>query len=592
MASRKLPEWNLSALFAGYDDPKLAETLEVSLRRCAEFRSVYAGKMAKKIAGPTEMRELLERYEQLTEAVSKPLLYAELRFAECCTDQKRGAFLNQMRGESIKLRNELLFFTLELVKLPKELLERCIASSECARYANYLRNHCARQPYYLSESEERIFQERDLTGREAFLRLFDEELARRKFEIKLGKKRIYKSETDLLNMLYSGRRAERKAAAEALSRGLREDAPRLALISNTLAEDKRVEEKLRGIPTAETSRHLSNEISQEMVDAMSRAVTERYDIVQRYYRFKAKVLKLKKLYDYDRYAPTLTKDSTMSFGEARESILEAFLTFSNRYGEAAKLFFDRSWIDAAPREGKRGGAFCSFMTPDTHPVVFMNYTGSLREVFTLAHELGHGLHAHFMKPQGILNFDTPLTVAETASVFAEMLLFAGLKKKVKNRKALLSMYMSKLENIIATVFRQVSMYRFEQDVHAARASGEISIERLNSFWRTRQKEVFGSSVTLSPGYDVWWSYIPHFLHSPFYVYAYAFGELLTLALYSQYEARPEGFADRYLEMLSLGSSKSPEELVAPFGLSLKNPEFWNGGVQLIESLLAQAEALR
>ena len=589
-SSNHLPAWDLKDLFSSLHDPAIERSLRSAGRAARAFSDRYKGKMLKRAGAAAALRRALLQYERVFVAALKPLEYAQLLFVEDLSKAERGAFLQRMKARFIEIQSEMLFFELELLTFPDALLKRLIRSPLLKDYSNYLVKVLDSKPHRLSEREERLLDQKALTGRSAFVRLFDEELALKRFMLTLRGRRRELGETQLLDLLYSRDRAQRKAAAEALTAGLKQESRRFTYITNTLAEDKGVDDKLRHFSSPEASRHLANEISQEMVDAMSGAVTAHYGLVQDFYRFKARVLGLDRLYEYDRYAPVVQAESRMSFAQAREHVLRSFSAFSGRYAEIAALFFDKRWIDAARRKGKRSGGFCSYATPDLHPYVFVNYTGSLREVFTLAHELGHGVHGYLMRSRGLLNADTPLTIAETASVFAEMLLFEHLKRTARGAHALFALIMGKVEGMFSTVFRQISMYRFEQDLHARRRrDGELSTECICGLWRARQQEMFGSAVALTHGYDYWWSYIPHFLHTPFYVYAYAFGELLTLSLFSQYKREGAPFVDKYLALLSAGGSLSPESLVAPLGISLRGRAFWEGGIALIAELVEEAK---
>jgi oligoendopeptidase F len=465
---------------------------------------------------------------------------------------------------------------------------------ELSRFRNFLLKLISSKPHRLSEREEQILQEKQMTGASAFTRLFDEEFAAKRYLLR-GQ---VLTEAQILDKLHDPNRKVRKEAAEGFTKGLKEESRRLTFIFNTILQDKSIDDRLAKFSSPEASRHLANQISQKAVDAMVGEVSRSTALVARYYKLKSRLLKVGKLFDYDRYAPVGRDSNTdISFDQARAIVTEASTKFSPVYADIVDQFFRKRWIHAAPTPGKISGAFCSFATADTHPFVLVNYSGTLKEVLTLAHELGHAVHAYLMREKGYINFGVPLTIAETASVFGEMLVFDHLRTEIKNPKQLLSLYCSKIEGVFATVFRQVSMHRFEQSAHAARRShGELSAEQFSKLWRQHQEEMFEGAVTLTPGYNNWWSYIPHFLHTPFYVYAYAFGELLTVSLYSQYQdalhkGEESKFVARYLEMLSLGDSKSPAELVRPFGISLENAQFWRGGIKIIEGLLSELEEL-
>lgn len=592
----RVPTWSLRDLFRSERDPALERTLSRVLRAARAFRRRYRGKIAALGSSPRALRTMLEKYEQLLQTAEKPVQYANLRFAESCADAARGGFLQQIKSRYLEISNELLFLELELLTISKADARTLVRHPALSRFRNFLVKIFAGRRYRLSEAEEQLLERCSLTGRSAFMRLFDEELSRKEFTLRdpLARGKALQlrsaSETEVLSLLYHERRDVRRAAAEALTGGLREESSRLTFITNILAEDKRLEDALRRYEGPEQPRHLANEISQKMVDAMSAEVSSHYSVVQQFYRFKSKVLGLAPLYDYDRYAPVGRSEISFSWAQAQELVISSFSKFSPEYGAVAELFFTKGWIDAEPRKGKRSGAFCSFGTPDLHPYVFMSYNGTVRELFTLAHELGHAIHGYLMRKVGYLNFGVPLTIAETASVFAEMLLFEHVKQAVPPAERF-ALMMAKIESVFATVFRQVSMYRFEQDLHAARTKGELTTDQISALWRARQREMFGSSVQLTPNYDIWWSYIPHFLHTPFYVYAYAFGELLTLSLYARYQAQRGRFTAKYLELLSLGCSRSPAELLKPFGISLSDRAFWREGLALISSMVHEAQSL-
>lgn len=589
--TKSLPAWDLSSLYSGIADREVDKTISATDRALNLFASRYRKKAKMLARKPLAMLQAFQEYEHLLSETSKPLIYAQLLFADSCSDPRRGAFLQKLKSWRSRVEKQLVFFELELLDLDVSLLKKLAGSQSMAAYSNYLTQLLATKPHRLNEREEQIISDKSLVGREAFTRLFDEELSRKVFTMKKGGRAKTYSESEVLAMLYNPASSARKAAAEALTKGLKEEAPRLAFIFNTLIEDKSLEDELRSFPYPEASRHLANQIDKSMVQAMESVVVGRYKLVQDFYTFKRKLVKAPALFDYDRYAPVVKSEGQITFNNARDMVLDSFHAFSEDFGRIAKEFFDRGWIDAARRPGKRGGAFCSFGTPDTNPFVFLNFNGNVRDVFTLAHELGHAIHAYLMRGQNYLNYDTPLTVAETASVFAEMLLFDHLASTLKSRKDLLSLYVNKVEGIIATVFRQISLFRFEQELHRQRKeSGELLVPEINAIWRKSQMEMFAKSVVLTENYDYWWSYIPHFIHTPFYVYAYAYGELLTLSLYAQYRAEGDKFVQRYIQFLSKGASESPAELLKPFGINMKDRRFWTGGVNLIEELARKARS--
>ncbi|MEZ4547828.1 MAG: M3 family oligoendopeptidase [Thermodesulfobacteriota bacterium] len=410
-----------------------------------------------------------------------------------------------------------------------------------------------------------------------------------RFSVKLKGKVKDLSETETLALLYDPDREKRKAGAEGLTKGLLDNAHVLTFIFNTLVQDHYVNDRLRAFTDPMQSRHLDNEIDAETVNALMESCEKNYDMVETYYNLKKKLLGLKDFYDYDRYAPIYSESKTIKYDKGRDVILSSFGDFSPRVAGVAKQFFDKSWIDAELRDGKRGGAFSHGTIPSAHPYVFMNYTGRLRDVMTLAHELGHGVHQYLSRKQGYFQSNTPLTTAETASVFAEMLVFHKLTETEEDPKTRLALICSKLEDIFATVFRQVVMTRFEESLHAARrAKGELTQDDVNELWINANQPMFGKSVKLTNNYKVWWMYIPHFIHSPFYCYAYSFGELLVLALYNMYLNEGNKFVPRYVELLSSGGSESPDVLLERVGVDIKDPGFWQGGLDLLRVMVDQA----
>lgn len=553
--------WDLSFLGKNFESK-----LKTSIKQAQKFKARYKGKLNLK-----NIKKALLEYEKITELAEEAQCYAYLRFAETSLDPKRGRDLQLAQELAVKFSTELLFFELEIPKVLKK------KPTSFGRFNNYLEKVRIRAKHNLSEREEEIFSKKALTGAGALIRLFDEEWGAQEFKVK-GKSL---SESQALNLLYSPSQKTRIDAHRGITEALKSQSRRISIVFNTLALDKSINDQYRGFSNPEDSRHLANETNKSEVDSLVKAVNSSYSVVQEFYKLKAKLLKIKKLKDYDRYAPIGTSSVKYSFSEARKLVVSSFSDLSKDFGKRADRFFKENWIDAEDRKGKRSGAFCSFVTARTHPVVFINYHGSLRDVFTLAHELGHGIHAVCMKDAGSINFDTPLTIAETASVFAEMLLFNRIKSSL-NKKDLIAMYVAKIENIIATVYRQVSMFQFERLLHAERKTGELSVEKINSLWRTTQSRMFGDSIELTSEYDYWWGYIPHFVHTPFYVYAYAYGELLTLGLYKQFESQGSKFVPKYEALLSAGASKPPSELLRPFSPRIE--DFWKAGIDQIRGL--------
>lgn len=588
--STKLPSWDLSDLYKTIKDPKIAKDLKFILSQAKKFNKKYKGSISKNISA-NKLLGATGEYEAILQEAIKPITFAGLTFFENGNDPKHGAFYQEMKARHLEITRELLFFELELLQLPDRVLAGFTKDKTLANYHHFLKLLLINRPHRLSETEEKIFNDKSLTGGGAFVRLFDEELARKKFSVFRGKKKKLLGESQLLELFHNPDRQTRKAAALALSKGLEEELKRFTFITNILVEDKAINDRYFNYKYPEESRHLANEIDQETAETLTRVVTKNYKVVQEYYSFKRKVLGYKTLQVYDVYAPVTKTTKKIPYHKAQAVVLSSFAQFTPGYKKAAEHFFDKNWIDAGVKEGKRGGAFCEYVTPDTHPYILMNYSGNVRDVLTLAHELGHGVNAYYSRGQTYLNFDWPLILAETASVFSEMLVFDNLKENL-GKEEKFSLYMSKIEDIFATCFRQISMYQFEQDLHyARREKGELTPGEIGKMWNKRRREMFGKSMQVGDDYNSWWSYIPHFKHTPFYVYAYAFGELLTLSLYSQYKQDRKKFVPKYIELLSAGGTKNPQELLKPLGVNLKDKKFWQGGIEVIKDLVKEAKSL-
>ncbi|MCP3983472.1 MAG: M3 family oligoendopeptidase, partial [bacterium] len=518
--------------------------------------------------------------------------FAQLQFAGDTQAPAHGALLQLVQERATLIRQHLLFFELEWVAVPEERVTELLAEPVLAKRNHLLESLRRYRPHVLSEPEERILEETANTGERAWSRLFDEILGGARFSVTLDGEVRDLSEEEVLALLYDADRDHRRAAASGLTAGLKQHSRVLAYIFNTLVQDKAAQDRMRSYEDPIQARNLANEIEGPAVRALLDACQAGYPMVQRYYRLKAKLLGMETLEDCDRYAPVGEPQGERSFDEARRIVLDAYADFSPEMAELAARFFDEGWIDAELREGKRGGAFSASTLPAVHPYVMLNYTGNLRDVMTVAHELGHGVHQHLAREQGLFEQGTPLTTAETASVFGEMLVFRRLLKEQSDPKTRLTLLCGKLEDAFATVFRQVAMTRFEETLHAARRSeGELAIPRINELWLTANREMLGDAVELTDDYAWWWLYIPHFVHSPFYCYAYAFGELLVLALLRHYDEEGDAFVPRYLELLRAGGSASPPALLARVGLDITDPAFWQGGLALLEEMLSEAEAL-
>ncbi len=582
--------WNLGDLYASPSDPRLEADLDSALAAAQRFEQRYRGRVAALSAA--ELAEALDALEALQTPVARAGSYAGLLFAADTSEPRHGALLQRVQERGTEIRNQLLFFELEWVAAGEAAAQALLAEPALARRRHFLASLRRYRDHVLSEPEERVIGELANTGRNAFSRLFDELVAAMRFPLRHAGETRELSEEEVLSLLYAPDRNLRRDAARALTDGLRANARPLAFIFNTLVQDKATDDRLRRYAGAMDARHLANEIAPESASSLLAACTARYPLVARYYRLKARLLGIDRLEDYDRYAPLAEAGERRSFGEARRIVLEAYRDFSPQLAEIAGRFFDEQWIDAELRPGKRGGAFSASTLPELHPYVLLNYTGTLRDVMTVAHELGHGVHQHLARGQGLFEQGTPLTTAETASVFGEMLVFRRLLRETRDAKTRLALLCSVLEDAFATVFRQVAMTRFEESVHAARRSeGELPLARIGELWMQANRPMFGDSVRLSDDYALWWLYIPHFVHTPFYCYAYAFGELLVLALLRRYDEEGPGFVPRYLELLRAGGSESPETLLARMGLEIADPRFWDGGLALLEELVAEAEAL-
>ncbi len=579
-------EWDLGPLVDGDYDHGVERQLEQANERAAAFATAYAGKLGELDAAGLEgaMRELAE----INDLVGRAASYASLRFSTDTADPARGALLAMMQERATEIETKLLFFELEWTALDDDHAVALLEGPGLDFCRHYLRSVRRYRPHLLSEPEEKIFAEKAISSNSAWNRLFGEVVSALRVELDDGEVTLDVA----LSRLQDPTRETRRAAAEAVTAALEPGLRTRAFIYNTLVQDKVVEDRLRSYPHWLASRNLANEASDESVMALIEAVRGRYDIPQRWYRLKAKLLGVDKIADYDRAAPVLPEDISFSFGQARELALDTYESFSPQAGAVARQFFDEQWIDAPVRPHKRGGAFCAYTVPSAHPYVLLNFTARRRDVLTMAHELGHGLHAALARPQGVFHQSTPLTLAETASVFGETLVFARMLEATGDAEARLSLLADRIDGAIATVFRQMAMNRFEHLVHSGRRTdGELSVDRIGEMWTESQAELFGDSVEITDGYRMWWSYVPHFINTPGYVYAYAYGQLLALSVYQRYVEEGDSFVPRYLELLAAGGSRSPEELAEIVGIDLSDPGFWDSGLLLVEQQLTDAETL-
>ena len=555
-------------------------------RRRTSWTAAYRGRIANLTAA--ELTELISRYESLVETAHKAGSFASLNWTQDTQDPARGALLQRITERGSRLEQKLVFLELELAAISDNTIAAWLADPAVAHWQHWLDNLRIYRPYQLSEAEEKILSEKAVTGRNAWDRFFDEVHGAARYEFD-GESLM---RDQLLTNLYSPDRERRQRAAAVATEGLKGLQRTTTYVFNTVLADKASDDRLRGYASWISARNLGNQVDDATVEALVEAVTSRYDLVARYYRLKARLLGVEELYEYDRYAPLPAADHFYTWDEARELVLTSYGRFHPRMAEIAGWFFERGWIDAPPRPGKMGGAFSSGTVPSVHPYILLNYDGRARDVMTLAHELGHGVHQKLSGVQGMLQMHTPLTSAETASVFGEMLVFQAMMAGETDPAVRLAMLTSKIEDSFATAFRQISMNRFEDAIHTARREeGELTSERISELWMETQRAMFGDSVTLTDDYGIWWSYIHHFIGVPGYVYAYAFGELLVLALYARYQEAPEGFADAYIEMLSKGGSDWPHEIVKPLGVDLTDPGFWGEGLRILEGLVEEAEAL-
>ncbi len=578
--------WDLGALVDGEGDDGVTRQLDEALERATAFAGAHAGTVA--ALNEAGLAAAMHELAVINELVGKAGSYASLRFATDTADASRGALLQLVQERATEIETKLLFFELEWAALDDARAEELLADEDLGFCAHYLRSARRYRPHLLSEAEETILTEKTISSESAWARLFGELVA----ALRVG---VEDAEVPLdvaLSRLQDSKRDTRRTVAEAVSEALEPGLRTRAFIYNTLVYDKAVDDRLRHYPHWLASRNLANEASDESVMALVEAVRGRFDIPQRWYTLKAKLLGLDRLADYDRSAPVLPEDVTFSYAESRELVLGTYEAFSPDAGRVVRRFFDEQWVDAPVRPHKRGGAFCAYTVPSVHPYVMLNFTARRRDVLTMAHELGHGLHAALAQPQGVFHQSTPLTLAETASVFGEALVFGRMLDAAPDDDARLSLLAERIDGAIATVFRQMAMNRFEHLVHTRRRSeGELSVQRICDSWVEAQSELFGESVEITEGYRMWWSYVPHFINTPGYVYAYAYGQLLALSVYGRYLQEGPSFAPDYLKLLAAGGSRSPEELGAMVGIDLADPGFWDAGLALVEQQLREAEEL-
>jgi oligoendopeptidase F len=577
--------WDLSDLYESGEDPRIEQDVQETDSAAAAFRERYYGRVAELSAA--ELREAIEERERIESTFTRAIYYAHLWFSTDMNDSERGALVARLTEKGAMIDTQLLFFGLEIAALEDDQAEALIGSDELEGWRHWLRTIRKFRPYVLTEPEEKILTEKSVSGFAAWDRLYDELLG----AIKVDLDGEIIGFEEAMAKLYSPDRDLRRRASEAVTVSLGPGLKTRAYVFNTIAVDKSIDDRLRGYATWISSRNLSNDTTDEAVQALIDAVTGRYDVVQRYYTLKARLLGINRLSFYDRMAPLGDDPTHVGWSEASDLVLGAFSDFSSETGDIVERFFRESWIDAPPRDGKRPGAFCATNVPGVHPYVFMNYTGDRRSVLTLAHELGHGLHGYLAAPLGLFNASSPLTTAETASVFGEALTFKRLLALEEDPHKRLNLLAGRIEDSIATVFRQVAMNRFEDGVHTVRRDeGELSPEKFEEVWLRTQTDMFGDSVDVD-GYATWWSYIPHFIGTPGYVYAYSYGFLFALSIFRKYELEGDSLVEPYLDVLRAGGSRPPEELAEMVGLDLTDPKIWDAGIDALAAELDEAEAL-
>lgn len=588
----ELPTWRLEDLYPGQTSSEFLGAVEKAAADALAFEVKWKGKLAEALetVGDSSLAQSLTEMDALEDLLGRIASYAGLTYYSDMTNPANGKFFGDIQAKLTDMSSRLLFFPLELNRLPDDAVDAAMDRDPAlAHFRPWIVDLRKDKPYQLDDRIEQLFLEKSQTGAAAFNRLFDETLASLRF--KLGDEEMPLEPT--LTLLQDADAAKRQMAAEALSKTFKENARIFTLVTNTLAKDKDISDRWRGFEDIADSRHLANRVEREVVDALAEAVREAYPrLSHRYYKMKAKWLGMEQMNFWDRNAPLAeTPDRIIPWDEAKDMVLSAYGGFAPEMAEIAGRFFDGGWIDAPARPGKAPGAFAHPTVPSAHPYVLVNYLGKPRDVMTLAHELGHGVHQVLAGSQGAMMCQTPLTLAETASVFGEMLTFRALLDKTTDSKERKAMLAQKVEDMINTVVRQIAFYQFERKIHTARKEGELTSEQIGELWLSVQAESLGPAIKISEGYETWWTYIPHFIHSPFYVYAYAFGDCLVNSLYAVYQNAEDGFQQKYFELLKAGGTKHHSELLAPFGLDATDPSFWARGLSMIEGLIDELEAL-
>ena len=581
--------WDLSDLFASHDDPRIEATLRECRARAESFGAKLRGKISR--INPKELLEGTKELEEIEDSLSRIASYSSLLYSADSSKPEYQDLEQRVEQRVTEVRNLLLFFELEWLDLDEETAQRSMRDPTLKGYAHYLKSLRRFRPHKLSEAEEKIVNEKDNTGRNAFGRLFSEITSTLTFSLEREGKSEELTLSEILALLHEPDRELRKNAMQTLYQGLSAHGQTLAFIYDTLVQDHLTMDRLRSYPNPMVERHLVNEIDGEAVGKMMEVTEANYGIAHDYFQLKASLLELPRLALYDQYAPVGKELTPFAFAQAQEVILGALEAFSPIFRQTASEFFAKRWIDAEIRKGKRGGAFCASPSPKLHPYILCNYTDNLRDVMTVAHELGHGLHGSLSRKQSFFNYDTPLTTAETASVFGEMLVFDYLVERQTDPRVQVALIAGKLEDALATVFRQNVLTRFEEAVFSKRRAGRLTPEAVGELWMSSNKPYYGSAVEMPDGYRWGWSYIPHFIHSRFYCYSYVFGQLLVLALYRMYREQGKSFVPKYLALLEAGGSDSPEALLKPLGVDIHDPKFWQTGFEELRALVARLQGL-
>ncbi|MBA3045511.1 MAG: M3 family oligoendopeptidase [Candidatus Thermoplasmatota archaeon] len=588
-SSAKGIEWNFEGICPSLDGAQIKEQMAAAVKRAEAFEAKYRPVLNSSVT-PGQMYDIVRELEAITRDVRKPYYYAHLRFSQNTTSKDAAALKQALMELYVKAESQLIFVELAWCAIEDDVANSLMASPELADYRHLLEAKRLMKPHQLSEAEEKLMSALELSGRQAFVRLFDETMGKIQVKVTVDGQEQTLPMDGALAMLFHPDRDKRKMAHKGVTEALAANMDLLTFIFNTLVQHHATEDEFRKFPHPARKRNLANEVDDETVESLKAAVDRNVGMVARYYRLKAKLLGMDNLKDYDRYCPITQEEEPCDYEAAKAMTLAAYSSFSPKAGEIAKQFFDHGWIDADPRQGKEGGAFSASTASDHHPYIMLNFTDTLSDASTMAHEMGHGIHQYLARERGDLLMDTSLCMAETASIFGEMVLFTDLLAKEQDPKKRLNLLCGKIEGTFATVMRQIMMNRFETKLHAARrGQGELKSEEIHQMWLDENRWMFGDSVEMTEEYGSWWSYVLHFVHYPFYTYAYSFGELMVLSLYEQYRKQGQPFVPKYMDMLAAGGSDYPKNLMAKMGLDITKPEFWQNGLDLLDGMVTQAE---